>query len=102
MQGKQDCIHRIIILRTQAESGEDHNYKPLRDEAEKGGESVTPCHSTPHMTMPSRTAGRYGTTWLSRISGEVPRTANQSRRATRLWKSGSSEAPIRPHLWTRP
>jgi len=100
MQGKLDCIHRIIILRTQAESREDHNYEPLRDEAEKGGDSVTPCHSTPHMTTPSRTAGRYGTTRLSLISGEAPRTANRSGRTTRLGKSGSSEAPTRPRIWT--
>jgi len=44
MQGKEDCIHRIIIVRTWAESREDHNYEPLWDEAEKGGDSVTPCY----------------------------------------------------------
>jgi len=47
MQGKEECIHRITILRTQVESREDHNYEPLQDEAKKGGDSVTPYHSTP-------------------------------------------------------
>ena len=27
MQGKEDCIHRIIILRIQEESREDYNHE---------------------------------------------------------------------------